>query len=206
MDSKPHTLQVGLTGNIGSGKSTVARLFMRKGAAVIDADALAKEATQDPEVVRQIAAVLGAEVLREGALDRAAVAARVFGDPGARAKLNAIVHPWVQRQREVRVAALLAQTRPPLLIVHDVPLLFETGLETAFDVVVVVDAPLELRLARVAARSGLSDAEVRARDATQMPLKNKVKRADAVLENSGDPDRLSGQVDTLWAELTSFQP
>jgi dephospho-CoA kinase len=193
--------QIGLTGNIGSGKSTVARHLAELGAAVIDADVLARAATDDPQVLAAIAAELGAELVVDGRLDRAATAARVFGDDGALERLNAIVHPWVGREREARVAALLAADDPPPLIVHDVPLLYEVGLDGAFDAVVVVDAPLEVRVARVVARSGLSPDEVRARDAAQMPLAEKVARADHVLDNGGGVASLSERVRALWPGL-----
>ncbi|ADI15668.1 dephospho-CoA kinase [Truepera radiovictrix] len=199
--SKPRS--VGLTGNIGSGKSAVARLLQARGAAVIDADALARDATRDPAVLARIAAAFGPDLVVDGALDRAALAARVFRDPAARSVLNGLVHPWVQRERERRVAALLAQPEPPRVIVHDIPLLFEVGLEGAFDTVVVVDAPLELRVRRVAARSGLSEEEVRARDAAQLPLAEKVRRADVVIDNSGDRGALERQVEALWQVLVA---
>lgn len=194
---------VGLTGNIGSGKSTVARLLQARGAALIDADALARGATRDPVVLSRVAAELGEALVKDGALDRAAVAARVFRDPAARGVLNGIVHPWVQRERERRVEQLLAQSTPPKVIVHDIPLLFEVGLEGGFDMVVVVNAPLETRIARVAARSGLSEDEVRARDASQMPLSEKVRRADVVIDNGGDEASLERQVNALWQKLTA---
>ena len=178
-------LQVGLTGNVGSGKSTVARLFASLGAAVIDADALAREATQDARVLQRIAQTFGTELVTDRRLDRARLAAVVFADPEARGKLNAIVHPWVARKREEQVALLAARTPPPAVIVHDVPLLFEVGLDAAMDYTVVVDAPLELRIARASARSNLSEAEVRERDAAQTPLAEKVRRADFVVDNSG---------------------
>lgn len=195
-------LQVGLTGNIGSGKSTVARLFAERGAAVIDADALARRATADPAVLRKIAALFGQDLVADGELDRARLAAVVFADPEARARLNAIIHPWVGLEREARVAALSAQTPPPAVIVHDVPLLFEAGLDAEMDKTIVVDAPLTLRLTRAAERSGLTPDELRTRDAAQLLLAEKVRRADFVLRNDGDMAALRRQVDNLWQKLT----
>jgi dephospho-CoA kinase len=195
-------LQVGLTGNIGSGKSTVARLFAERGAAVIDADVLAREATADPVVLREIAILFGQDLVADGELNRARLAAVVFADPEARARLNAIIHPWVGREREAQVAALSTRTPPPAVIVHDVPLLFEAGLDTEMDKTIVVDAPLVLRLARAVARSGLTSDELRARDAAQLPLAEKVRRADFVLRNDGDMAALRRQVDDLWQKLT----
>lgn len=194
-------LRLGLTGNIGSGKSSVARLLERRGALVIDADRLAREATDDPEVVQGIAARLGRDLVVEGRLDRAATAARVFADPTALAELNAVVHPWVGARRLQLEEEALRSSRPPDVIVHDVPLLYETGLDEDVDEVVVVTAPLDTRVARVVARSGLSAAEVRARDAAQMRLEEKAARADHVIDNSGDEAALERQVARLWAEL-----
>ena len=194
-------LQVGLTGNVGSGKSTVARLFADLGAAVIDADALAREATEDAEVLREITQTFGADLVTDGRLDRARLAAVVFTDPGARKKLNAIVHPWVARERKKQVAALAAQTPPPAVVIHDVPLLFEVGLDAEMDKTVVVDAPIKLRAARASARSNLSEAEVRSRDAAQMPLSEKVRRADFVVDNSGAVGGLEPQVAAIWQAL-----
>ena len=195
------SLRVGLTGNIGSGKSSVARLLRERGAAVIDADALAREATQDPEVLEDIARDLGSELVRGGQLDRAATARRVFADPAARSRLNAIVHPWVRRASAERAAALEDADPAPPVIVFDIPLLYENGLELGLDAVLVVDAALEARVERVRARSGLDAAEVRARDAAQMPLPDKVARADFVVDNNASPEALRDQVDALWRRL-----
>lgn len=192
---------MGLTGNIGSGKSSVARLLALRGALVIDADQLAREATDDPVVVKEIAARLGDELIVNGQLDRAATAAVVFADPTALAELNAVVHPWVAARRRQLEEEALRSSHPPAVIVHDVPLLYETGLERDVDEVVVVTAPLETRVARVVARSGLSAADVRDRDASQLPLEEKVARADHVIDNSGDEAALQEQVARLWAEL-----
>ncbi len=194
-------LNVGLTGNIGSGKSTVAELFAARGAAVVDADALARAATLDPDVLREIAETFGDGLIKAGELDRAGLAEVVFNAPEARAKLNAIIHPWVARQREAQVAAFASRSSPPVVIFHDVPLLFEVGLDAEMDNTVVVDAPLAVRVARVTVRSGLSPDEVHARDAAQLPLEEKVKRADFVIDNSGEPAELSEQVARVWRAL-----
>jgi len=200
-------LRVGLTGSIGAGKSTVARLLERLGAAVVDADALARRATDDPEVLAAVARELGQDLVVEGPdgrrLDRQATAARVFGDPDALAKLNAIVHPWVRRRAAEEMAALERSGAPPPVIVHDVPLLFEAGLQGDYDAVVVVDAPAELRARRLAERSGLSADEVARRESAQLPAHEKVARADHVVVNAGDLSELEAQVARLWRELTS---
>lgn len=193
--------QLGLTGNIGSGKSTVAARLAARGAAVIDADRLARQATEDPAVLARIAAELGEELVADGHLDRARTAERVFGDEDARAKLNQIVHPEVRRLTDERVRMLAAQAEPPPVVVHDVPLLFESGLEHRFDATAVVVAPLELRVQRVVGRSGLTPSQARARDASQMPQDEKARRATWVIDNSGPLDALEPQLDRIWEEL-----
>ncbi len=197
------TKLVGLTGNIGSGKSTVASLMVARGAVLIDADVLARQATEDPEVLRQIAEALGEDLLENGQLDRAKTAAKIFHDEQARRTLGAIVHPWVRRKSAEQARSLQQQPEPPPLILMDVPLLYENGLEREFDAVVVVTAPLEQRSVRVQAGRGFSEEEVRARDAAQMPLEQKVERADFVVENSGTREQLELRVARLWQQLTS---
>ncbi len=199
----PVPLKIGLTGNIGSGKSTVARLFVERGAALVDADALAREATADPQVLADIATKLGDDLVKEGELDRAATAARVFADPEARITLNGIIHPWVRRESAARVEALSTRPDPPRVILMDIPLLYENGLERGLNAVIVVNAPLVTRIKRVSARSGLSEADVRARDKAQLPLEEKVARADYVLENGGSLEELEKQVEALWRELNT---
>jgi dephospho-CoA kinase len=192
---------IGLTGNIGAGKSTVARYLVARGAALVDADALAREASGDPAVLEAIAEQLGADLVVNGQLERARTAQRIFRDEAARRALEGIIHPWVRRESARRVAALQAATPPPPFILLDIPLLYENGLERDLDAVIVVTAPLAARVRRVAARSGLSEAEVRARDAAQMPLEAKAARADFVLDNSGDEASLEGQLEALWHTL-----
>jgi len=197
------TAEIGLTGSIGAGKSTVAGLLARRGAVVIDADALARRALEVPEVVRQVRARFGDEVVAGDALNRAALAARVFGDDAARRDLEAIVHPRVRAAAQRAAAAARSRPNPPPLIVHDVPLLFESGRQDRYDAVLLVDAPLEARIARVVARSGWSPDQVRARDAAQMPAARKRELADVVLDNGADLDALEAQVDAVWPRLVA---
>jgi dephospho-CoA kinase len=207
---RARTLRVGLTGNIGSGKSTVAALLAERGAAVIDADALARAATDDPEVLGRVAATLGPELITAGRLDRRATAERVFADADARRALEAIVHPWVRAAAAAREAALARTDEPPPVVVHDVPLLFENGLDADMDATIVVSAPLEVRVARVQARAraggspGLDDEAVRSRDAAQLPLEEKLARATFVIDNGGPLHALPGQVDSVWDALLAM--
>lgn len=187
---------VGLTGSIGSGKSTVAQRLRDLGVPVLDADEYAREGARvlKAEVCRAFP-----EACRDDELDRAALARRVFNDPGARKRLEALLHPYVRRRmREETEKALLGGHR---LVVHDIPLLFETGREVEFAGVLVVAAPTALRRARVQARSGLSEAEFEARDQSQMPQEEKVRRATWVIWNDADLDTLYKRVDAWYKEV-----
>lgn len=195
--------RIGLTGNIGSGKSTVAKQLVAKGAALIDSDALARAATHDPEVLGQIVEQLGSDLVQAGSLDRQKTADLVFANPDALKTLNGIVHPWVRAQSQKLAEAFSQQTPAPKLILHDIPLLYENGLDKTLDAVIVVNAPLDLRVARVKERSALSEADIRSRDAHQLALDEKVKRADYVIHNDGSLAYLEKQIDKLWNTLTT---
>lgn len=185
---------------MGAGKSTLAVALARRGAAVIDADALARRATDDPEVLRKVASALGPELVVDGRLDRAATARKVFADADARRALEAIVHPWVRAEAAAQEAALGACDVPPVMVVHDVPLLFETGLDAGMDATVVVSAPRALREERVAARGG-DAADVRARDDAQASEAEKLERASFVVRNDADEIALEREVAALWLAL-----
>jgi dephospho-CoA kinase len=174
----------GLTGGLGSGKSTVAAHFRRRGLPVIDADALAREvvAPGSPglaEIVREF----GAEVLQGAELDRPKLAALVFGDPAARHRLERITHPRIQALRDARLTELGARGEP--LACYEVPLLFEKGLEATLRPVVVVSVPDALQVERAQQRDRASEAMTRSRLAAQLPLAEKAARADHVIDNSG---------------------
>lgn len=193
-------IQVGLTGGIGSGKSTVAKLFAKHGAQVIDADALAREATENEAVLASIRTTFGNEALTpSGSLNRKRMAELVFHNPAKREQLNAIVHPWVQQRRE----QLVAQYQDSPVVIHDIPLLYEVGMEGQFDTIIVVTAKTELRQQRVYERSGLSVAEFTARDNAQLPLAEKAARANFVINNDGSFRRLQEQVQQIWRELVA---
>ncbi|WP_261663727.1 dephospho-CoA kinase [Deinococcus sp. Marseille-Q6407] len=187
--------RLGLTGSIGAGKSTVAALLREAGLTVIDADALARSVTDDPEVLAELAALWPEVVSGQGAaaqLDRAALAARVFADPAQLAQLEALTHP---RIRTATLQALRAAAeRGESWVVQDIPLLFEKSLDQEMDAVWVVDAPLELRLTRLAQRSGLNREQALAREAAQWPPEQKRARADTVVENARSLPDLREQV------------
>jgi dephospho-CoA kinase len=191
-------LRIGLTGGIGSGKSTVAARFAELGALVIDADVLAREVVEPGTPgLSAVVSRFGDGVLRpDGSLDRPALAKLVFDDPPALAALNAIVHPLVAARR----AELMADAGPDAVVVSDVPLLVETGMAGDFDAVVVVEAPLSDRLARLAAR-GMAEAEARARIARQASDEERRAVATVLLDNSGSRDELARQVDAAWERL-----
>ena len=195
-------LLIGLTGGIGSGKSTVARLLERRGAVVIDADQLAREAVAKgtPGFDRVVAA-FGTNVLTpDGDLDRGALAARIFSDPAEKAALEAIVHPEVARRFGERVDPLRTSDR---LVVYVTPLLVELGLAPAFDVVVVVTASPHLRISRVASDRGLSPDDVRDRMAAQATDEQRMEVADVLVDNDGSLADLEPQVDRLWGDLVA---
>jgi dephospho-CoA kinase len=190
-------LRIGLTGGIGSGKSTVSALLAERGAVVVDADRIAREVVEPgtPGLAAVVDA-FGKRILTpEGALDRPALAGIVFADPEARQRLDAIVHPLVRaRGRELESAA-----PPGAVVVHDVPLLVETGQAASYDLVLVVEADLETRVARLVQR-GLTADDARARIAVQAGDEERRAVADVVLDNSGTLDELAEQVDRFWAE------
>ena len=194
-------LNVALTGNIAAGKSTVVELFRHWGATIIDADELVRE-VQAPgsPVLAAIAKRFGSDVIQsDGSLDRAALRAKVMGDEAALAKLNALVHPAVQRRRE----ALLdeAWKRGDRIVVNDIPLLFEALDPRQFDVVVLVDAPVPLRHARLRALRGLSAQEADQMLAAQMPSAKKRKASDFVIDNEGDLAELTRRARVVFDEL-----
>lgn len=194
-------LKVGLTGNIASGKSTVARLWAGRGAYVIDADQLARRAVEPGSPgLERVAAEFGGEVIGpDGALDRDAMRRLVFADPDARARLEAIVHPEVARLRAEAAAA--AERAGAEVVVDDIPLLFEVGLEKDFDVVVLVDAPVEQRLGRLVELRGLDENEAGRMIEAQMPAEEKRGRADYVIENGGTLAELEARALEVWREL-----
>ena len=197
-------LTVGLTGGIGSGKSTVASLLAERGAVIIDADALARDAVAPGSAGFQaVRDRFGDAVLTpDGDLDRAALAAVVFADADARRDLEAIVHPEV-RLRIAQVIADHAGTDD--VVVLDSPLLVETGSHRDVAVVVVVSTAPSTQIDRLVTR-GMQEGDARARSATQLPFESKAAVADVILDNDGSLDDLRSQVDRLWLQLTAPKP
>ena len=192
-------MKVGLTGGIGSGKTAVSELLGSYGALVIDSDVLAREVVAPgTEGLAEIVAEFGPEVLAaDGSLDRDRMAKLVFAEDGARARLNAIVHPLVRR----RADAVAAAAPPGTVVVNAVPLLVEAGLVHLFDLVVVVDVPPDVQLDRLVRLRGMSEADARARIAAQVPREERLIAADVIIDNSGPPEDLEPQVRALWEEL-----
>ena len=190
-------LRIGLTGGIGSGKSTVAGLLAARGARIVDADRIAREVVEPGTPgLEAVVAAFGQEVLTpEGALDRPALAAVVFADPDARRRLDGIVHPLVR----ARATELVAAAPPDAVVVQDVPLLVETGQAGSYDLVLVVEADLDTRVRRLVGR-GLAEDDARARIAAQASDDQRRAVADVVLDNSGSVEDLEAQVDRFWAE------
>jgi dephospho-CoA kinase len=189
-------VRVGLTGGIGSGKSTVARLLAGHGVAVVDADAIAREvvAPGTPGLAAVLAEFGPAVRAPDGSLDRPALARIVFADADALRRLNAIVHPLVAARR----AELIGALPPDAVVVEDVPLLAENGLAGGYDLVVVVTAPADLRVERLRADRGMSAAEARSRMAAQATDAQRAEIADVLIANDGSPADLTARVDAVW--------
>ena len=195
-------MRVGLTGGIGAGKTEVAAILASLGAFIVDTDVLAREAVVAgsdglTEVARD-----WPQVVREGVLDRAALAEIVFADPQARGRLNALLHPHIRRLAR----KLEGNAAPGQLVVHVVPLLFETGYDGLVDKSIVVVAPLEYRVARLVARDRSDEGRVRARMAAQMDPHEAAGRADFVIDNDGDIRRLRERTGAVYEALRRSPP
>ena len=194
-------LRVGLTGNVGAGKSTTVSLFASWGATIIDTDVLAREVvTLGSPALARIRELWGDAVIgADGELDRAAMRLIVFSDPEARKRLEAILHPAIrERSRELFVEA---EARGDRIAIGVVPLLFETGLEVEYDVVLLIDAPLEQRIERLVNKRGLGADEARAIADAQMPAHEKRARADFIIDNGSDITSLERRAWETWKEI-----
>ncbi|SKC70670.1 dephospho-CoA kinase [Krasilnikoviella flava] len=195
-------LRIGLTGGIAAGKSVVARRLAELGAVVVDHDVLAREVVAPGTVgLEEVVAAFGDGVLAaDGSLDRPALGRVVFGDVDARARLEGILHPEIRRIAAER-EALAGAADDRAVVVHDIPLLVETGQADHFHLLVVVHAPAEQRVARLVAGRGLDEGEARARVGAQATDEERSAVADVVLDGTGTEDGLCEQVDTLWQRL-----
>lgn len=193
--------RVGLTGGIGSGKSTVARMLAKKGAPVIDADQIAREIVAPGQpALEELAKEFGTEILQpDGTLNRAALAERAFATPEATARLNAITHPRIEQRTAQLFDEAQAQGYP--FAVWDMPLLVDNGHHENMDFVIVVDVDPETRVRRLVKFRGLDEADARRRIAAQVPDHVRIAAADFVVDNNGDEQALTPQVDRLWKLL-----
>jgi dephospho-CoA kinase len=196
-------LLVGLTGGIGTGKSTVARMLEKRGAVVFDADVLARQAVAPgtpgfDKVVERF----GPNVLAPGGgLDRDALASIVFSDPAARRDLEGIVHPEVRRMFAEGCEEYRDSDR---VVVLSAPLLVETGMHTAFDLLIVVSAPVATQIERLMRDRGMAERDVQARIAAQLPLEAKAEVADVLVDNEGTIEDLEGRVERVWRDLDAL--
>ena len=192
---------IGLTGGAGSGKSTVSEMFRELGAAVVDADA-ATHALYEPGSLGfdLIEGEFGPEYVRDGRIDRARLGELVFNDSDARQRLNAIVHPLVREWMAARTAEALVHGAT--VVVQDVPLLFESGLDHLYSDVVLVYVPEHVQLQRLVEGRGLSEERARAMIAAQMPIDEKRQRAKHVVDNSGSRDETREQVERIWPQIS----
>lgn len=202
-DRDPGPLYVGVTGSVAAGKSTVGRVFETRGAVRIDADDLAREAVRPGTPAHaRIVSTWGNEVIDEaGSLDRAALRRIVFADPGARRALEEVVHGEVARRRAARRAEIEASPPASGIVVEEIPLLYEAGLEGGFGRIVVVDAPRELRAARARAARGWDEATFDAVEASQLAAAGKRARADIVILNDGSREDLERRAGEVWSAL-----
>ena len=192
---------IGLTGGVGSGKSTVTEIFRELGAVVVDADE-ASHAVYEPgtsgfeEVVREF----GQQIVRDGRVDRVRLGRIVFEDADARRRLNAIVHPRVREWMAERTAE--AAEGGAEIVIQDVPLLYENGLEDLFSSVVLVYVPAEVQVKRLVEGRGLAEQRARAVIAAQLPIEEKRRRAHHVIDNGGTPEETRKQVEEFWAQMS----
>jgi dephospho-CoA kinase len=195
----------GLTGGIGTGKSTVARMFAARGVPVVDADALARDVVAPGTVGNaEIAAAWPQAIAPDGAVDRKKLAAIVFGDPAARTRLEAITHPLIQQASASRLMDLASEGHP--LAIYEAALLVESGRWRDFAGLIVVTASPERQIERAVARGGLSREEAEARVRAQLPSEEKARVATAVIDNDGRLDETERQVDAVLARLRADRP
>ena len=190
---------IALTGGIGCGKSLAAEFFADLGALVIDADQLARAAIErGSSGFDEVVAIFGDSILKDGEIDRRALGELVFKDPGKKAALEAIIHPWVRSEFEAAVASLTGNQT----LVYEIPLLFESNGADRFEIVITVEADLDKRIERLREK-GLHLSEIEARLAAQASREERVSIADFVIENNGSKDDLLRQVENIWEALAT---
>jgi dephospho-CoA kinase len=197
-------LRVGLTGGIGAGKSTVANRLAEHGAVLIDSDKIARAVVEPGTAgLAEVVTAFGEDVLTvDGALNRSALAAKAFAEEESRRKLNSILHPRIG----ARTAELMSAAPPDAVVVHDIPLLVEGGYAPAYHLVIVVGTPEATRLRRLVESRGMTEADAKARIATQATDEQRRASADVWLDNSGAEDIVLAEVDALWADrLLTFE-
>ena len=192
-------IRLGLTGGIGSGKSTVAGMLADHGAVIVDADQIARDLVEPGgEALAELVTEFGPRILREdGSLSRGELAAMAFSDPRATERLNAIMHPLIRAEAERRIQA----SPDAAVVVYDMPLLVETGQQDIVDVVMVVDVPEEVQLDRAVRLRGLDEDDVQRRMTVQASRADRLAVADIVIDNSGTPEETAAQVAQAWASL-----
>ncbi|MDZ7630869.1 MAG: dephospho-CoA kinase [Gemmatimonadaceae bacterium] len=197
-------LLVALTGNIAAGKSTVAAALVARGATLVDSDVAARDAVAPgTPAIAAIAARFGRDILLpDGTLDRAKLGATVFSDSAARHALEAIVHPAVEAARQAAVHS--ARERGQRIVVCDIPLLFEARLAWQFPRIILVDAPVASRVARLMHDRGMAEAAAVGRVQAQLPASLKRPRADVVIDNDADLTALHGRIAATWARLEAW--
>lgn len=202
MSLESRTKVVGLTGGIGSGKSTVARMLAERGAAIVDADAIARRAAAPgTETLERIRKEFGEDVIGPGGeLDRQALGETVFIDQGALARLEAIIHPEIARMVASKIEEHKRRNAP--VVIYEAALIVEKGLRENLDGLIVVSLPQDIQARRVMEREELSEEEVRARIKAQLPLERKVEVADWVVDNSGTLEETEVQVDEVWRAIS----
>lgn len=187
---------IGLVGGIGSGKSLVATLLARRGGVVIDADTISHAALRDPAIRGKVVSRFGPNVLDpEGEVDRKKLAGPVFTDPGARRDLESLLFPWIKERAESLIATAISNPKVKFVVV-DAPVMLEAGWNDVADRIIYVDTPRAIRLTRLAQRGWTSE-QVSVRERAQLPLAEKARRADAAVDNGGEPEATARQLDEL---------
>lgn len=191
---------IGLTGGIGSGKTTVAERLRQKGAFIVDADKVAREVVEPGQpALAELAEAFDGVITAEGVLDRAELARQAFATPEATQQLNNITHPRIRERTDELFATAREEGRE--VVVYDMPLLIENGETETVDTVLVVDTPDETRVSRLVDSRGLDEDDARRRIAAQIDRDTRLAAADVVLDNSGDVEALIGQVDRFWEQV-----